>query len=169
MDRLTDKDLTKACNDTWDYCGLDSVCKRDCWKPEKCHIPAQIHRLAEYENTGLTPEEILTLEAQLTRYKQAEDEGRLVELPCKVGDKTYKVGFNCKDNPNPTRYCMCFGKTCKTCEKSFLDVFEVEHETSNIRSIVANMGLCGEAGGFGKTVFLTREQAEQAKEGQNDE
>ena len=102
------------------------------------------------------------------RYKQAEDEGRLVELPCKVGDKTYKVGFNCKDNPNPTRYCMCFGKTCKTCEKSFLDVFEVEHETSNIRSIVANMGLCGEAGGFGKTVFLTRKQAEQAKEGQDD-
>ncbi|MEG1391241.1 MAG: hypothetical protein RSD07_12835 [Angelakisella sp.] len=58
MERLTDKDLTKACNDTWDYCGLDSVCKRDCWKPTPCKIPKMVHKLAEYEDTGYTPEQI---------------------------------------------------------------------------------------------------------------
>jgi len=39
-------------------------------------------RLAAYEDTGLTPE-------QCAEYAQAEADGRLVVLPCKVGDKIY--------------------------------------------------------------------------------
>lgn len=50
MERLTNKNLTKACNDPWDYCGLDSVCARDCHKPEPCKIPRITHRLAEIED-----------------------------------------------------------------------------------------------------------------------
>lgn len=50
MERLTNKNLTKACNDPWDYCGLDSVCKRDCHKPTPCKLPKIVHRLAEIED-----------------------------------------------------------------------------------------------------------------------
>lgn len=48
--RLTDRDITKVCFDTWKLCGLDDVCKRDCIKPEPCKIPQMIHRLAELED-----------------------------------------------------------------------------------------------------------------------
>lgn len=50
MERLTNKDLTKACNDPWDYCGLDDVCARNCHKPTPCRLPKMIHRLAEIED-----------------------------------------------------------------------------------------------------------------------
>lgn len=61
MERLTPKDITKACNDPWDYCGLDATCKRDCFKPTPCKIPKMVHRLAEYEDTGLTPMQVKAL------------------------------------------------------------------------------------------------------------
>ena len=47
MERLTDKMLTKACNDPWDYCGLDAHCTRHCTQPTPCKIPALVHRLAK--------------------------------------------------------------------------------------------------------------------------
>lgn len=72
--RLTDRDITKACFDTWELCGLDDVCKRDCIKPEPCKIPQMIHRLAELEDKI--------------------ENGTLVELPCKVGDVVYEVFKN---------------------------------------------------------------------------
>ena len=74
--RLTDRDVTKVCFDTWELCGLDDVCKRDCRKPEPCKIPQMILRLAELEDK---------IEA-----------GTLVELPCKVGDVMYEVFKNHK-------------------------------------------------------------------------
>lgn len=74
--RLTDKDITKVCFDTWELCGLDNVCKRDCREPEPCKIPQIIHRLAELEDKI--------------------ENGTLVELPCKVGDTLYEVFKNHK-------------------------------------------------------------------------
>ena len=50
MRRLTSKNLRRACNDPWDYCGLDLVCKRDCFKPEPCKIPKLVDRLAAIED-----------------------------------------------------------------------------------------------------------------------
>lgn len=50
MERLTDKIITKACNDPWDLCELDSVCKRDCYKPTPCKIPHVVYRLAQIED-----------------------------------------------------------------------------------------------------------------------
>jgi hypothetical protein len=74
--RLTDKDITKVCFDTWELCGLDNVCKRDCREPEPCKIPQIIHRLAELEDKI--------------------ENGTLVELTCKVGDTIYEVFKNHK-------------------------------------------------------------------------
>lgn len=62
MERLTPKHgWTNASYDTWELCGLDSVCERDCWKPEPCKIPKMLYRLAEYEDLELTPSEIKSL------------------------------------------------------------------------------------------------------------
>ena len=58
MERLTSTNLRKACNDPWDYCGLDNVCKRDCFEPTSCKIPKIVDRLAAYEDTGLEPEDL---------------------------------------------------------------------------------------------------------------
>ena len=43
-----------------------------------------IMKLADYEDTGLTPE-------RCSELARADGEGRLVVLPCKVGDTVYKV------------------------------------------------------------------------------
>jgi hypothetical protein len=93
---------------------------------------------------------------------EAERDGRLVVLPCKVGDTVFTIELDCKDNPDHSQMCFCWNKSCKECDKSYLRVWENRNKTADIRSIVAEMGLCGESGGFGKTVFLTREEAEAA-------
>lgn len=75
--RLTDRDITKVCFDTWELCGLDDVCKRDCRKPEPCKIPQIILRLAKLEDK---------IEA-----------GTLVTVPYEIGQELYCVSLLCKD------------------------------------------------------------------------
>ena len=87
MERLTNKVLTKARNDPWDYCGLDSFCTRDCFKPTPCELPKVIDRLAEIEN-------ILGDDYDLDRLRElveADRDGRAVILPVKVGGMVYRV------------------------------------------------------------------------------
>ena len=120
-------------------------------------------RLAAYEGTGLEPEEILSAVDmakiacalhELNAYKelgsidclrklaQADREGRCVVLPCKVGDKLYRV----------------------------FDGNISEHEVQNMKYFARQRRLgidmtpfFPDAGRFiGKTVFLTREEAEKA-------
>lgn len=46
-------------------------------------------KLAAYEDMGLSPEEIKLNMDGLDEYHKAEAEGRLVILPCKVGDTVF--------------------------------------------------------------------------------
>lgn len=101
---------------------------------------------------------------RLAAYEDAEQDGRLVALPCKVGDTVYTVDLDCRDNPDQSKMCFCWNKSCKDCDKAYLRVWENHTKTADVRSIVSEMGLCGEKGGFGKTVFLTHEEAEAALE-----
>lgn len=103
---------------------------------------------------------ILDCFERLAQYEDAEEQGLLVVLPCKVGDTVFTIELDCKDNPDHSQMCFCWDKSCKECDKSYLRVWENRNKTADIRSIVAEMGLCGESGGFGKTVFLTRAEAE---------
>lgn len=56
-------------------------------------------RLAEYEDTGLTPEQVEEvahdttgpLHRKIGEWIEAEAAGRLVISPCKIGDKLYRV------------------------------------------------------------------------------
>ena len=117
-------------------------------------------RLAAYEDTKLTPEEVSTLIkdfsdlctivgecggiSRVRALDEADKDGRLVVLPCKVVDKLYRV----------------------------FDGNISEHEVQNMKYFARQRRLgidmtpfFPDAGKFiGKTVFLTREEAEKALE-----
>jgi hypothetical protein len=84
MDRLTSgtdpncecSRCTAECVNEWD--GL-------CW------VRLAIKRLAAYEDTGLTPDEIAALRAENAAFKADIEAGRVVRIPIKVGEKVYCV------------------------------------------------------------------------------
>ena len=117
-------------------------------------------RLAAYEDTGLTPEEIkapftedtmINLAAQalgvetsrLRGLAEADKDGRVVVLPCKVGDGLWTF---CS---HPVEQVYSFTVT--------------DISTLNGRTLL-NTSRCGvmDARDVGKTVFLTREEAKKA-------
>lgn len=72
---------------------------------------------------------------QLKEYKDAEEQGLLIKLPCKVGDTIYRFWYVC-DTP-----------------------YRIQEQTiRTLSQVVAIM----EDGSFGKSVFLTREEADKA-------
>ena len=118
-----------------------------------------LDRLVEYEDTGLTPEEIkapftedamINLAAQalgvepsrLRELAEADKDGRVVVLPCKVGDKLYRVfaGEIFEHRVGSMKYFAIQGKW--------------DIETYPFLPSVES--------GIGKTIFLTREEAEKA-------
>ena len=118
-----------------------------------------LYRLAAYEDTGLKPEEIadfmkrweqtVEIGGMLKKYcidhirdlLQAEQDGRLVLLPCKVGDHVWADG-------REAIVVWFFGyKTERYLHAQFLD--NAEYTDIPFYEI-------------GKTVFLTREDAEAA-------
>lgn len=118
------------------------------------------NRLAAYEDTGLEPEEIKDMDLEVATLKtiesmydglgnpdhlrdllQAEQAGRLVALPCKVGDHVWADG-------REAIVVWFFGyKTERYLHAQFLD--NAEYTDIPFYEI-------------GKTVFLTREEAEAA-------
>ena len=135
-----------------------------CWRAGDA-----VDRPAAYEDTGFSPEEIksaftqdalIKLAAQalgttperLRELAAADKEGRVVILPCKRGGKIYaprKRGIDTYEViaiAEDEKGVQLLGK-CKCSEESWVtDVFN--------------------ACDFGKNVFLTREDAERAMEGQ---
>lgn len=130
--------------------------------------------LAAYEDTGLTPESVEALKLsmmgkaiaeikefnglpvdRLRELAEADKDGRLVVLPCKVGD----IVWANLDGMRHTRKC----------------VIEFANIGSRVTTIVFSTvdGLREQYGvnpcSFGKTVFLTREEAEKALEAMKDE
>ena len=103
MERLTKKNWQNL--DPWETCGQDNYCKRGCHEQggctKGCIVPRIYARLSTYEDTGLEPEEILYLgdlremkreiifgvtAERLKELAEADKDGRLEVLPCKVGD-----------------------------------------------------------------------------------
>ena len=103
MERLTSKYWRNL--DPWEMCGQDNYCKRGCHEQggctKGCIVPRIYARLAAYEDTGLEPEEIRYLgdlremkreiifgvtAERLKDLAEADKDGRLEVLPCKVGD-----------------------------------------------------------------------------------
>ena len=122
-------------------------------------------RLKAYEDTGLTPEEIkatftedtmINLAAQalgvepsrLRELAEADKDGRCVMLPCKVGQRVFAL--------------MDMDKHISECEVKQIGMGN-EIGFIGLEPIGARGREYGVAlNGFGKTVFLTREEAEKA-------
>ena len=83
---------------------------------------------------------------KLAAYEDAEEQGLLLKLPCKVGDTVYAIGFNNK----PVVYESVVLSILIT-EKEI--VFNVKVDEFEINSQLKQSM-------FGKTVFLTQEEAE---------
>ena len=135
-----------------------------------------VDRLAAYEDIGLTPEEIkapftedtmINLAAQalgvepsrLRELAEADKDGRVVVLPCKVGDTVYMIE-RIFDIDNGVCDEICARKV-------------IGHGGNNLNKlwIIGSGGICNAyifVSEFGKTVFLTREEAERAMEGKKD-
>lgn len=88
---------------------------------------------------------------RLKWYEDLEERGRLVVLPCKVGDTVYDVGEFINGIPYPEMYEL---------RADFIGV-GISKEGRTTFDIDCNDFLYED---FGKTVFLTREEAEAALE-----
>ena len=125
-----------------------------------------VERLADYEDTGLTPEEVSTLVKDwsdlctivgecggISRVRvlaEADKDGRLVVLPCKVGQRVFAL--------------LDTDKHISECEVKQIGMGNkigfIGLEPIGARGREYGVAL----NGFGKTVFLTREEAEKALE-----
>ena len=166
MERLTEKH----------YLGTDHYmkCSGNCNVDMDCidcpSFDCLVERLAAYEDTGLTPKRcaefaqadaegryIVMRDAEqegVTRLRElaeADRNGRLVVLPCKVGDRLYEVTGR---------------KTISVYEVKAIrvELFGLFIEWDIVEGF-AWQSLAGiNAGEIGKTVFLTSEEAEKALE-----
>lgn len=90
---------------------------------------------------------------KLAEYETAEEEGKLVILPCKPGDTVYIIREDCDFSHD------CYqSRTCNKCEYRSL---YVDEEVFSLVDIVKNIRL------FGITIFLIHEKAEKALEEMN--
>ncbi len=164
MERLTEKHYLGAdhymkCSGN---CNVDMDCI-DCPSFDRL-----VERLAAYEDTGMTPEEVSALIKdwsdlcttigecggidRLRELAKADKDGRLVVLPCKVGDTVYFRTYDCNGT---------------------VDLGIQPHKVTAIvgRAIVS--GRYTDAvllpGQYGVSWFLTREEAEKALEAMKDE
>ena len=156
MERLTEKH----------YLGTDHyvTCSGNCNVDMNCiecpSFDRLVERLAAYEDTGLTPEEVFALIKgwsdlcttigecggidRLRELAKADSDGRLVVLPCKVGDTVYWVN----------------GAAITECK-----VHRIQKNRNGLyiclKSNVSHGAFRADLS-IGKTVFLTREEAEKA-------
>ena len=129
-------------------------------------------RLAAYEDIGLTPEEIkapftedtmINLAAQalgvepsrLRKLAEADKDGRVVVLPCKVGDTVYFVN---------AKQILEFAVVGYAVDETGISWVHSEHVdkigNTNERTFSPDR--------FGKNTFFTREEAEKALEARKD-
>lgn len=141
MERLT-YDFCVGDKHCWQVKGADNLeCREVCRNQGEngctdCPIAKAFDRLAAYEETGLEPEELA----------QAKKKGRLVVLPCDVGDKLYDVTLGEVREKIVISLSMLLSKS----------VNHLVIHAENFRNAVTSYELQD----IGKTVFLTREAAE---------
>lgn len=150
MERLTEWNKSSYKHAYYPRC-FEEPCYGNGCKIKDCPFETAVcERLASYEDSGLTPEELkapftedamINLAAQalgvepsrLRELAEADKDGRCVVLPCKVGDTVWRIKRTFETYPDKSEPYIE--------PDAFLlqDVFNI-----------------------GKTVFLTREEAEKA-------
>ena len=125
-----------------------------------------VDRLAAYEDTGLYPESVEELKlsmmgkaiSEITEFEglpidrirelaEADKDGRVVVLPCKVGDTVWRIVRD--GEPHITR-------------DEVRDMYFADDMTPCVELVGGRVTFTEK---FGKTVFLSREEAEKALRG----
>lgn len=110
----------------------------------ECAIKSQIEKDNMF--TVAVLQRCYKLVSELKEYKDLEEQGKLLKLPCAVGDTVYSLDRFCGG------YSLdCPSRPCESCEDYKLEIYEAKFKLNDIND-------------FGKTVFLTREEAEAALE-----
>ena len=130
------------------------------------------NRLSEYEDTGLEPDEILTCKELaeaayafilLKEYKslgtidhirellKAEQDGRLLVLPCKIGDTVYDISEFVEGIPYPEMY-------------EFHTDYIGIRKSDDGKTVISLDFMDYYMDDFGRIVFTSREEAEKALE-----
>lgn len=171
MERMTEKhylgtDHYMKCSDS---CNVDMDCI-DCPSFDRL-----VERLAAYEDTGMTPKRCAEFAqadaegryivmrdaeqegvARLRELAKADKDGRVVVLPCKVGDRLFEVTGRKTISVYKVRAIR-------------VELFGLFIEWDIVEGFVWQSLSGINAGEIGKTVFLTREEAEKALEAMKDE
>lgn len=146
MDRLTarNKDGTAY----FPQC-FEEPCNGSGYQKDCCDFLAEAcERLAQYEDAGLTPEQIRQIDElyadkcrELEGYKKLEEAGRIIKLPCAVGDTFYEIIHD--DIPESVDYI---------CE------YTVEDISANAINFAGDWNPLDSI----PNVYFTREEAEEA-------
>ena len=94
---------------------------------------------------------------KLAEYEDLEEQGLLLRLPCKVGCAVYCIYeryTKCSENEQEFDEYSCQGCECLECD-SHKELYVQSQKAYSLDWIVSNLKR------FGKTVFLTQEEAEQ--------
>lgn len=148
------------------FCDIAQCRENPCPCNGSCSKREVWARLKAYEDTGLTPAEVLPKDkadeialklmrladlesfcsyTRLRELAEADKEGHVVVLPCKVGDTVY----------------VSYGEGYRPCIIDRIHVLANNDTQIRARHLVTET-LWISASAFGKTVFLTREEAEKA-------
>ena len=125
MERLTAKHWRNL--DPWECCGQDNYCKRGCFDEGGCNKGCIVPKIYD----------------KLAKYEEAEEQGTLVKIPCKVGDMVYY-----------RKGQYIYGDDVKSIVLDGMD-----------NQVIIDSNHCYMFSDFGVKVFLSREEAERALEG----
>ena len=174
MERLTEWNGGQTRHAYYPRCFKEPCYGSGC-KIKDCPFETAVcERLAAYEDTGLEPEAVETVKlalcakhmvdletlkntpiSRLVELAEADKDGRVVVLPCKVGQRVFAL--------------MDMDKHISECEVKRIGMGN-EIGFIGLEPIGARGRQYGVVlNGFGKTVFLTREEAEKALEARKDE
>ena len=161
MERLTEWNGGQTRHAYYPRCFKEPCYGSGC-KIKDCPFETAVcERLAAYEDTGMTPEEIkapftedamINLAAQalgvehsrLRELAEADKDGRVVVLPCKVGDTVWRIVRD--GEPHITR-------------DEVRDMYFADDMTPCVELVGGRVTFTEK---FGKTVFLSRAEAERA-------
>lgn len=106
-------------------------------------------------------EEYLSIVKRLAEYEDLEEQGKLLKLPCAVGDTVYSID----DAYGILEYKVEMISICETVSYECA----VHSEAIGDCPVECIDEIWPENEDFGKTVFLTREEAETALKGEDEE
>ena len=153
------------------FCDIAQCKEIPCPYNGECSQRKVWERLKAYEDTHMMPSDVTSMRMDMAiiaalfngvdvdRMKElaeADKDGRLVVLPCKVGDRLYEVTGRKTISVYKVRAIR-------------VELFGLFIEWGIVEGFVWQSLAGINAGAIGKTVFLTREEAEKALEAMKDE